>query len=206
MSAVYLAAHGRCCLLGATQQILTGSGPLPFQYAGSIGPLQLTQSQCATVAKVGEFIADRFGVRGLFGVDFVLSGDQLWTIEINPRYTASTEVLERSRGFSAIALLAAAWGKIPPFFQPNLANATNLCGKRIVYAGRERIVDEKMVQGLFERNLGRTWPQVADIPRAATRLLPGHPALTVFAEGQSQASLHAQLQTMQEEIRSEFVF
>ena len=48
-------------------------------------------------------LADRFELSGLFGVDFILDGDQVWTLEVNPRYTASVEIVERATGIHAIA-------------------------------------------------------------------------------------------------------
>ena len=44
--------------------------------------------------QLGLDLARGCGLRGLFGVDFVLSEGVPWPVEINPRYTASVEVLE----------------------------------------------------------------------------------------------------------------
>ena len=46
-----------------------------------------------------------FGVRavaGLFGIDFVLHEGEPWLIEINPRYTASIEILEYATGLKTL--------------------------------------------------------------------------------------------------------
>jgi predicted ATP-grasp superfamily ATP-dependent carboligase len=204
-SAVYLAASGRSCLLATTEQVLVGSGRLPFQYAGSIGPLNLTPAQRAAVSAVGDVVAGRFGLRGVFGVDFVLLGDEVWTIEINPRYTASTEVLERTLGFNAVDLHVAACRelRLPDSIAPA---SSGFCGKWIVYGERGRVVDEEMVRGLLARNRDCAWPQVADIPRAGTVLQPGHPVLTLFAEGESPASVRGQLRVLADDLRREFGF
>lgn len=205
MSAVYLAAAGRSCLLGATQQMLTGAGGLPFQYAGSIGPVELTPAQYATVSELGDVLANRFELRGLFGADLVVHGDQVWTIEINPRYTASIEVLERTLGFNAVVSHVAACRELR-LPSPHLPVAGSLWGKRVVYGERERIVDGKMLESLGARNQDRIWPQVADIPRAGTVLRRDHPVLTVFAEGDSEAWVRAQLQAIADDLRQEFRF
>src|SRR5262245_15365749 len=42
-------------------------------------------------------------MRGLFGVDGVLCEGAFWPVEVNPRYTASVEVLERATGLRAFA-------------------------------------------------------------------------------------------------------
>jgi predicted ATP-grasp superfamily ATP-dependent carboligase len=210
MSAVYLVAAGRSCLLGATRQILTAAGGLPFQYAGSIGPLELTPQERSTVSALGDLLAGRFELRGLFGVDLVQAGQEIWTIEINPRYTASVEVLERTLGFNAISLHIAACreARLPhaATTQPSAHAPGSLCGKAIVYGCCDRVADEEMVKTLCERNRDHAWPRVADIPRAGTPLRPGHPVLTVFAEAQSEALVRAQLRTAADELRKEFGF
>ena len=43
---------------------------------------------------MGAALADVFDLCGLFGVDGVVRGNRFWPVEINPRYTASMEVLE----------------------------------------------------------------------------------------------------------------
>ena len=55
-------------------------------------------------------VSEQFELIGLFGVDFILDGDTVWTLEVNPRYTASVEIVERFTGKSAIAEHAAACG------------------------------------------------------------------------------------------------
>ena len=45
------------------------------------------------------------GLNGLIGLDFRLSGDQFWLTEVNPRYTASVEVLELASGRSVLNAL-----------------------------------------------------------------------------------------------------
>ena len=42
-----------------------------------------------------------FGLVGLFGVDLILRDGEPWPVEVNPRYTASVEVLELALGTSA---------------------------------------------------------------------------------------------------------
>ena len=88
---------GLARLLGATTQLvgqswLHASG---FQYCGTIGPLRLASATVAGLRRLGNALVGAFGLRGFFGVDFILQDDHPWPVEINPRYTASAEVLER---------------------------------------------------------------------------------------------------------------
>jgi predicted ATP-grasp superfamily ATP-dependent carboligase len=110
-SAVFVAARGRAILVGASQQLLgrdVGMDDRPFLYAGSIGPLVLSEDETARLQSQGCLLAERFALSGLFGVDFIRTGDGLWLIEVNPRYTASVEVLERATGVSFLGCHAAA--------------------------------------------------------------------------------------------------
>jgi predicted ATP-grasp superfamily ATP-dependent carboligase len=64
-------------------------------YRGSVGPLDMDTGE---IERIGALVAERCGFRddGLFGIDMIRDhrGD-VWPIEINPRYTASMELLER---------------------------------------------------------------------------------------------------------------
>jgi predicted ATP-grasp superfamily ATP-dependent carboligase len=49
-------------------------------------------------------LADASELRGLFGVDFLRDGDTVLLVELNPRYPASVEILERASGISMMSL------------------------------------------------------------------------------------------------------
>jgi predicted ATP-grasp superfamily ATP-dependent carboligase len=98
-------------LVGVTGQFLGRSDEgLRVVYRGSIGPLPLGPEATSAVLRIGEVLADSFGLRGLFGIDLKLDGQIPWPVEINPRYTASVEVLEEVLGVSLLAEHARAFG------------------------------------------------------------------------------------------------
>lgn len=83
-------------LLGVTRQ-LVGERWLhaaPFQYCGSIGPLKLISSEKAAWLRIASALRSWAGLHGIFGIDAVMRDGLPWPVEINPRYTASVEVLE----------------------------------------------------------------------------------------------------------------
>ena len=55
----------------------------------------------AVLDKLGTVLAQAFRLVGLFGVDGVLDAERFWPVEVNPRYTASVEVLEGATGLPA---------------------------------------------------------------------------------------------------------
>ena len=104
-SAVYCGDGKRAALLGVSRQ-LVGEDWLhaaPFRYCGSIGPLPVDAVRRAALEKLGSALARRCGLRGLFGVDGVVHDGGFYPVEVDPRYTASVEVLEYAGGLSALA-------------------------------------------------------------------------------------------------------
>jgi predicted ATP-grasp superfamily ATP-dependent carboligase len=181
--AVYVAARGKAVLLGATRQLIGRDFGLPreFLYAGSIGPLDLQAAEHARLERIGTELAERFALKGLFGVDFIRTPDDLWAVELNPRYTASVEILERTSGLHLVALHAAACGRseLP---QPRAIAPRRASGKAIVYARQNSRWERTPVPFLL-----------ADVPHDGQRIAAGHPVVTVFADGRSPDDVEATL-------------
>ncbi len=87
-------------LIGIVRQLVGERwlGSRNFQYAGSVGPWPVSDGTRATLARIGNVLAEEFDLIGLFGVDFILDDEEVWTLEVNPRYTASVEIVERVTG------------------------------------------------------------------------------------------------------------
>jgi len=103
-SAVYVAAAGTATLLGISAQLIAvpWCGGQGFRYCGSLGPLRLSPATVARFRRIGDCLAASFALRGLFGVDAILTPREVWPVDVNPRYTASIEVLERALGVLAV--------------------------------------------------------------------------------------------------------
>lgn len=107
-AALFVGFADRQLLVGITQQLIgdfLAAPANPFTYCGSVGPIELPFEVLETVERLGcDLGANITGLRGLWGLDFVWDGKDVWVIEVNPRYTASCEIHELARG---IALLSA---------------------------------------------------------------------------------------------------
>src|SRR5262249_52040955 len=103
-AAIYLGSGNAARLLGVSRQLVAESWlhATAFHYCGSIGPLALTPPLQQAFERLGNVLAAGCGLRGVFGVDCVLCDGVPWPVEVNPRYTASIEVLEYAAGFSAV--------------------------------------------------------------------------------------------------------
>ena len=200
-AAIYVADAQTSRLLGVTQQLIgtDWTGAAPFHYSGSLGPLPLAPATRAELERLGEVLRREFGLRGLFGVDGVLSDGAFWTIEVNPRYTASVEVLERVAGCRAIELhMRACMGEAPavaPLGESSIgpSMAPRAAGKVVLFARQPLAGRDALWQQAIAAQHGAAWPSVADIPAAGAAMAAGAPILTLFADGADLGQAEARL-------------
>ena len=158
-------------LLGVTEQLIGDEhlGVAGFRYAGSLGPIAITSADRHALTHLGVALAQRHDLRGLFGVDLVRDrkGD-LWPVELNPRYTASVEIIERATDIPCLSDWPIAT------LRKSLATPAGVVhAKGIVFAKQDCVVPD--LYGLFESH------EVADVPEIGERIRQGKPICTVFA-------------------------
>jgi predicted ATP-grasp superfamily ATP-dependent carboligase len=134
------------------------------------------------VRRLASAVTKEFGVRGLNGIDFVASDGDPYPIEVNPRYSASMELLERAGAMSIFQVHEQACGGILP---SSRIESEGVHGKAIVFARRH------VVMGDTREWLGDT--SVADIPHPRETIRRGHPICTVFASGSDADSCYERL-------------
>jgi predicted ATP-grasp superfamily ATP-dependent carboligase len=216
-AAIYLATDGDAQLLGLTRQIigepwLRAHG---FQYAGSIGPWSVSEAIRSTLVRLGAVLSEQFELAGLFGVDFMLDGDQAWTVEVNPRYTASVEIVERCTGVRAIAAHVAACGGVAAKMErgeatafaggaeDNPAQAASNChGKATLFATRDVVVSQAFADYSIAESMREPWPLLADVSGPGTLVESGRPVLTMFASGTSVAEVEQRLRERVAEVEN----
>jgi predicted ATP-grasp superfamily ATP-dependent carboligase len=193
-AALYVGDGRQAWLLGLTRQ-LVGVPWLhagPFNYCGSLGPLEVTDPlPRESLVRTGGVLAERCGLRGLFGVDGILREGVFWPVEVNPRYTASVEVLEHATGMKALAWheLVFTLGCLPAPFPP-LAPLRQCIGKAIHFACADLVFppDGPWLAELRSPTSVNDLPRFADIPAAGTPIRAGKPVLTFFARDDSLSS------------------
>src|SRR5713101_2912762 len=122
---------------------------------------------------------EAFGLVGVNGIDFIARDGVPWPLEVNPRYSASMELIERVHGLSIFGVHAdACEGRLPSSGLLGRAT-TRTAGKAIVYARTEVIMG----------HLRRWWSddRVRDVPHPGERIAKGGPICTVFADGSGAA-------------------
>ena len=186
---ILFAADGQdAVVLGVTRQIVgdRNMGARGFRYCGSLlgAPATLFPDQPAVAdvaPRLASAVAKEFAVRGLNGIDFIATSGVPCPIEVNPRYSASMELLEHQGALSIFEVHERACrGALPKRLR-----AAGVQGKAVVFARRNVVMGDT-----------RQWLEdtsVADIPGAGERILRGRPICTVFASGDDADSCYAGL-------------
>ena len=166
--------------VGITRQLVGRPGEA-FAYRGTIAPWPVSAAVVRQVEGFGQALAARLDLVGLFGVDFVLDDEGVaWPVEINPRYTASVEVIELACG---LALLddhrRACVGEAS---RASEVRWNRVVAKEVIFAEANTVFLGVPSEAHSIDDLFRV-PEVADVPDEGTAISAGEPVLTVFAEG-----------------------
>ncbi|HJJ47880.1 MAG TPA: ATP-grasp domain-containing protein [Methanocorpusculum sp.] len=107
---------GRAMVLTTNEQILRGGETCQYAFSGSVTPC--SHPMAARMKETGEKIAAACGCVGTFGIDFVLTEDEAYAIEINPRFQGTVETVEQSLGINIFKLHKAACEGVLPKTAP----------------------------------------------------------------------------------------
>jgi hypothetical protein len=162
--------------LACNLQILRREDPSPFGFAGSLTPLD--HPLAGRMAALAARAAAASGCVGSVGIDFVLEKDA-WAIELNPRFQATVDTVERALGVNLFQLhLDACRGILParPFRRRQYAI------RQILFAPRNLVIREDLMP---------LAPRVADIPWPGTRIAEGDAIVSVMGWGPTPARAEA---------------
>jgi uncharacterized protein len=178
MSVLFAADGRRATVFGVTRQLIgdPAFGATGFKYCGNI---LLTEPPAPATVRLAEAATAEFGLVGVNGIDCVGP----IPVEINPRYTAAMELVERRDGLSIAATHVRAFDGQLPSERSTRGRMTH--GKAIVYARRAVTVGDT-----------RGWladPSVRDIPHPGQRVSRGTPICSVFAVGRTAAECYRHL-------------
>ena len=185
---IAFAADGRSAVtLGLSRQIVGDArlGIGGFRYCGSIlatpaMPLFPNQEELLErAAAVAAMVTREFGLVGLNGIDFIAHKGVPYPIEVNPRYSASMELVERARSISLFEVHARACDGLLPL---PVTPGNRVHGKAIVFARHD------VRLGNTQGWVGQA--SLADVPQAGEKIRRGQPICTVFAEAQSGQACH----------------
>jgi uncharacterized protein len=160
-------------VLGLTEQLVGQRtfGVRGYRWCGNVVPPRLPAGEREALLRqagaICSCLAGAFALRGLFGVDFIWDGERAWTLEVNPRPTASLEAIEAASDVGVFgAHLRGCAGELPRVE----AVCSRAAGKAVVFA------TEDVAAGDSERWLERG---VRDVPHPGERIAKGRPICTV---------------------------
>ncbi len=195
-SAVFFGEPGGVNLFGTTNQLVGASWlhAIPFQYCGNIVNNELVLG-FDEILFGALHLTTELSCSWCFGVDFIENEESCSLIEVNPRYTASVEVIECS-------------SRVSIFGSHGPEQQCNPVGKAIYYAA-DRVTFP--ASGPWDDSLAHAddvWkrPDFADIPQPGEVIEAGHPILTILTDADSEDACLAKLKRRAAELDRLFGF
>jgi predicted ATP-grasp superfamily ATP-dependent carboligase len=200
-SAAFVANGKHAVLLGISEQLVgrRAFGATGFRYCGNLVPPRLSPSELQSL--VGELralinhLTETFGLRGLNGIDFIWHDHRPWTIEVNPRPTASLELIDMAYGVRVFdAHVRSFAGELPSFdLEAMLAN-NYAAGKAIIYAPDDVLLPDTGTWHAFG---------IRDIPHPGEKIKRGHPVCTILTKSAAPEACMRKLREQADELRTE---
>jgi len=179
-------ANGHDAQVFAVTQQLSGDpkfGAHGFAYVGNLLIPKPDTGLLESLNVLATTLTQAFGLVGLNGIDFILNGEQLSILEVNPRYSASMELVEEALAVPLLLWHTAGCRRQALPVLPE-RHDRNVFGKAIVYARWDGILPD-------------TTPWLAkgrrDVPHAGGPIHADFPICTVTAVGRDQQLCYAHL-------------
>jgi predicted ATP-grasp superfamily ATP-dependent carboligase len=136
-------------------------------------------------------------------MDFVLRGSVPYPVEVNPRFTAATEVLELCARTDVMTTHAKCFSESLAHAQYKIPRRYNSPVGKAIYYAPHRIAFP--ASGSWDADLTGEFdpwrlPNFADIPEPGSAIKPGWPVITIFAAGSSTAECRHRLQSRAAEL------
>jgi predicted ATP-grasp superfamily ATP-dependent carboligase len=189
-SVIFAADGSSAVILGLSRQLVGDwrFGARSFRYCGSLlgspsTPVFARQEEILrTASALAVAVTRDFGLVGLNGLDFIARKGVPYPIEVNPRYSASMELLERAHRLSVFEMhLAACRARLPVM----AIGRAGVEGKAVVFAKQD------LTLGNTRPWLGRR--SLADVPHPGEQIERGRPICTVFARGSDRLTCLSRL-------------
>jgi predicted ATP-grasp superfamily ATP-dependent carboligase len=179
-------AHGHDAQVFAVTQQLSGDpnfGAHGFAYVGNLLIPKPDAVLVESLNVLATTLTQAFGLVGLNGIDFMVHGEYLSILEVNPRYSASMELVEEAEAWPLFLWHTAGCRRQALPVLPERHDHT-VFGKAIVYARRDGLLPDTT-----------RWPAKGrrDVPHAGGPIRAGFPICTVTAVDRDQQLCYAHL-------------
>jgi uncharacterized protein len=170
VSALVLADGDAASILGFSEQWCAPAVRQPFRYGGAVMPAHLAPRVRSVLEDMIRHLVSAAALRGLNSIDFLIDGDVVWVLEINPRPGATLDLFEPELGSLFASHIAACRGTL--VYPPPPAGAR---AAAIVYPDAAIAAVPHLA-----------WPDwTADRPQAGMAITPEAPVCTVLAAAAS---------------------
>jgi len=176
-----VAGNGKARAIAVNRQIMRGSGPYRYGFSGSLTPFDHPLQE--KMVRYAEHAAAVSGCQGVLGIDFMVSDDTVYAIELNPRFVATLDTIESATGVNLVQLHIDACRGVIPMEMPA---PVRYAMRRILFADRPCAVT---------RDLTYLSPHVADIPVPPAYFEEGGAIISVYGEGSDMAIAEQALDT-----------
>lgn len=183
-SVLFLANGKQAHVLAFNRQQLRQNTSSSFVLKSIQTPYILSKKNTQLLTRAVNDITKNTGLVGLNSLDFIINNDDmLFVLEVNPRPSASCELIANEQPVFKYHS-DACHGSLPP--EQTTINMTTSYLLHYLYAPQLLIIPENMV-----------WPDHChDIPSAGTIVQENHPICTIVVEGDDNIDCHLQSQTI----------
>ncbi len=165
-------SHARA--IAVNEQFLRGKEGSAFGFSGSVTPFH--HPLVPEMVMQAELIAASSGCTGTIGIDFVLTRNTPYVIEVNPRFQGTVDTVEMACGCNLFQYhVDACKGILPPVAPPPKQVAV----RSILFSDRDMTITE---------DLKHLSPGIADIPWPGTFFEEGQALVSVFGWGKTRQS------------------
>jgi uncharacterized protein len=149
----------------------TPSPTQPYRFSGAVSHVELPAKIIELIESYIQKITQKFGLRGINNLDFLLHNNELNILEVNPRLSASMQLYSAKKGNLFAAHVQACLGQSIDW---PIVDKTS-CAIQIVYSNKTAHVPAEI-----------DWPEwVCDIPQPNSEIAAGTPFCSVMADART---------------------
>jgi uncharacterized protein len=171
ISCLFLADGKNMQAIGFNEQLCNSTRLLPYRYGGVVSHFPLPDKVKNVIEQFVQNAAKQLELRGLNSADFIVDGDDVYALEINPRLSASLDCYRAKKGDLFAAHVAACLGALETW--PIIDKHAR--AHFVVYAYEAVSVPATM-----------DWPEwVRDIPQPNSEIPADAPTCSVVADART---------------------
>lgn len=191
ISCLFLADSVHAEVIGFSEQWCAPTVISPYRYGGAVSHATLSPFCKKTITDFIQAISFKLGLRGINSVDFLVDGEKIYALEINPRLSATLDLYMAKRDNYFASHIEAC--SVQLLNWPSVKGISR--AHQIVYASKTVNVPASM-----------DWPEwVCDIPQLNSTIEAGMPICTVTAEARTAWQAKQEVQARAASLRQELM-